>query len=301
MSHDNAAPFGPAAHFYECPRWHAGRWWASDMRGGTVYSFSGEGEARIELEIDDRPGGIGWTEADELLVVSMEAKALLVREKGGRGIARRIELGHLPGGIVGFFNDMAVSPHGQVYIGFDAYPSDDDLGMIVLVEPSGDARIVAEKLAFPNGLVFTPDGATLVAAETMKPRLSAFMLQPDGSLGPRADWGLLEPKVDQRACREPALTGSGTSLDGCAMDAQGYVWAADVQSGCLRIAPGGAIVDAVLLPDGLRAFACALGGSDGRTLMICGADDNFADRTSRKEARLFATRVAIGAAKGAGA
>ncbi len=173
--------------------------------------------------------------------------------------------------------------------------------MIVLVEPSGEARIVAEKLAFPNGLVFTPDGATLVAAETMKPRLSAFMLQPDGSLGPRADWGLLEPKVDQRACREPALTGTGTSLDGCAMDAQGYIWAADVQSGCLRIAPGGAIVDAVFLPDGLRAFACALGGPDGRTLMICGADDNFADRTSRKEARLFATRVAIGAAKGAGA
>ncbi len=122
MSHDNVLAFGPAAHFYECPRWHAGRWWASDMRGGTVYSFSGEGEARIELEIDDRPGGIGWTAAGELLVVSMEAKALLVREKGGRGIARRIELGHLSGGIVGFFNDMAVRPHGQVYIGFDAYP-----------------------------------------------------------------------------------------------------------------------------------------------------------------------------------
>ena len=55
MSHDIITPFGPAAHFYECPRWHAGRWWASDMRGGTVYSFSGEGEGRIELEIDDRP------------------------------------------------------------------------------------------------------------------------------------------------------------------------------------------------------------------------------------------------------
>ena len=245
--------------------------------------------------------GIGWSAADELLVVSMEAKTLLVREKAGRGIARRIELGHLCAGTVGFLNDMAVAPNGQVYIGFDAYPSDDDLGMIVLVEPSGQARIVAEKLAFPNGLVFTPNGGTLVAAETMKPRLSAFTLKPDGSLGPRADWGLLEPRVDLRANPQPALTGSGISLDGCAMDAQGHIWAADVQSGCLRIAPGGAIVETVFLPGGLRAFACALGGPDGRTLMICGADDNFADRTSRKEAQLFATRVEIGAANGAGA
>ena len=130
----------------------------------------------------------------------------------------------------------------------------------------------------------------------MKPRLSAFQLGPDGALGPRAIWGALDPKQDRRASRQLPLGDRAVTLDGCAMDAEGCIWAADVGSACLRIAPGGAIVDAVFLPDGLRAFACALGGGDGRTLLICGADDNFADRTSRRESQLFITRADIGAA-----
>lgn len=297
MEQRKVVPFGPPAHFYECPRWHDGRWWASDMRGGTVYSFAADGSAQVELEIDDRPAGLGWTPDGQLLVVSMEAKALLRRARSSHEIERRHNMAHLFGGIGGFLNDLAVGSSGQVYIGFNAdphdYPRDADLGMIVCLAPNDEARVVAERLAFPNGLVFTPDGGRLVAAETMRPRLSSFAVAADGSLGAREDWGTLNPRVDIRSDPQPPFLSADASLDGCAMDAQGHIWAADVQSGCLRIAPGGAIVDAVFLPDGLRTFACALGGPDGQTLMICGADDNFSDRTSRREAQLFTARVDV--------
>jgi sugar lactone lactonase YvrE len=294
MAEPEISAFGPPAHFYECPRWRNGRWWVSDMRGRTVYSLSEGGEARIEAEVD-RPGGLGWSADGKLLVVSMDAKALLRVGPGG-AVEARTDLSPLAGEIEGFCNDMAVDAAGNAYVGFDAdfhkYGSDAELGMIFLVPANGAPRVVAKGLAFPNGIMFAPDGKTLVVAETMKPRLSGFVIAADGSLGPRAVWGALDPLKDERKGGGPPVGARGFSLDGCAMDAEGCVWAADVSETCVRIAPGGAIVDAIRLPDGMRTFACALGGPDGRTLLICGADDNFADRVSRKSARLYVTRVA---------
>ena len=289
--------FGPPAHFYECPRWHGGRWWASDMRGGAVYSFAPDGRAQVELTLDDRPGGLGWAQDGSLLVVSMTARKLLRVAPDGSAQAVSPDLSPLFGDVAGFLNDLAVGPHGDVYIGYDAdphrYDNDADLGMILRVSPAGDAAIVARDLAFPNGMVVTPDGSALVVAETMQPRLSGFALQADGTLGPRQTWGMLDPRGTVRAGGRAEIGDRPVNLDGCAVDSAGFIWTADVGSGCLRIAPGGDVVDAVFLPDGLRAFACALGGPDGRTLMMCGADDNFADRTSRREGRLFETTVEV--------
>lgn len=51
--------FGEAGHFFEGPRWHDGRWWASDLRGGVVRSFSIDGTGRDELQLEDHPSGRG--------------------------------------------------------------------------------------------------------------------------------------------------------------------------------------------------------------------------------------------------
>jgi sugar lactone lactonase YvrE len=285
--------FGPPARFYECPRWRAGRWWVSDMRDGKVHSFSPEGEARVELVIDDRPGGLGWTPDGRMLVVSMNAKRLL--QVAGGAVETAYDLAPVLGDTEGFCNDLGVSAVGHAYVGFDAdhlkYPSDADLGRIARVGPDGQVALAAQGLAMPNGIVFTPDGAQLVVAETMRPRFSGFAIAPDGSLGERSDWGALDAQQLGRAIGAPAPWERPVNLDGCAMDAERHIWAADVSSGCIRVAPGGEVVDAVILPDGMRAFACGLGGPDGRTLLICGADDNFQDRASRISSQIFVTRV----------
>jgi sugar lactone lactonase YvrE len=296
MPERDISVFGPPGHFYECPRWREGRWWVSDMRGGTVYSFSPEGEVRVEVKIDDRPGGLGWTADGKLLVVSMEAKTLL-RIAAGGGVEAAVDVSSLVADVEGFCNDMAVDAKGNAYVGFDSdfnrYGREAELGRIIHVPPDGSPRVAARDLAFPNGIMFAPGGRTLMVAETTKQRLSGFAIASDGSLGTRTLWGSLDPLKDERAPGGPPLGERRRSLDGCAMDAEGYVWAADLNSACLRVAPGGAVVDAVFLPEPLLPFACALGGPDGRTLMICGADHNFADRTKLRESRLFTTRVEV--------
>lgn len=83
--------------------------------------------------------------------------------------------------------------------------------------------------------------------------------------------------------------------DGCSLDADGYIWCADaVGNRCIRVAPGGDIVDEINAPDGLGVFACMLGGDDGRTLLLCAAPDFFEHtRAAAREAVLFTTTVEV--------
>lgn len=57
----------------------------------------------------------------------------------------------------------------------------------VRVDPSGTTTLVADDLHSPNGAVILGD--TLVVAETLASRISAFDIRSDGSLSPRAATG----------------------------------------------------------------------------------------------------------------
>jgi sugar lactone lactonase YvrE len=119
------------------------------------------------------------------------------------------------------------------------------------VTPDGVAREVADGLAFPNGMVVTPDNATLIVAESFARRLTAFDIGADGSLSNRRVWA--------------DVTG-----DGICLDAEGAVWTSDVgpdDSGvCLRVREGGEVLDRIELDR--PPYACMLGGEDGRTLFM---------------------------------
>ena len=112
--------------------------------------------------------------------------------------------------------------------------------------------MVADDLAFPNGMVVTPDGATLVVAESMGACLTAFSIEADGSLSDRRVWADLRPAAP----------------DGICLDEDGAIWVASPGSNeALRVAERGEVLERV--PTGDRmAIACALGGDDRRTLYI---------------------------------
>jgi sugar lactone lactonase YvrE len=86
-----------------------------------------------------------------------------------------------------------------------------------------------------------------------------------------------------------------TAPDGCALDAEGCVWFADARHNrCLRAAEGGEVVDVATVPEGMRCFACMLGGDDARTLAICAAPDyDVQRRSAARESVVYATRVDV--------
>jgi sugar lactone lactonase YvrE len=269
--------------FFESPRWHDGRWWVSDFYREAVYTVGTDGSEELVLEVEHQPSGLGWLPDGSLLVVSMKDQRVLKRGREG-DVTTHAELG-------GFtrspLNDMVVDDRGRAWVGcfgFDLMAfADPQLAPLMRVDPDGTATLAADELMFPNGSVITPDGSTLIVGETAGCRYTAFTIQADGSLTDRRVWAQLAPTPEIAPLQE-MLPQIAIGPDGCTLDAEGHIWAADeVGARCIRIAPGGAIVDEIRTPEGLGCFACALGGDDGRTLLVCAAPDFL--ESNRREAR----------------
>jgi sugar lactone lactonase YvrE len=242
--------------FAEGPRWHEGRLWFSDMGAGHVVAVDLDGRAEVVVEVTGRPSGLGWLPDGRMLVVSMGGRRLLRREAGGE-LVEHADLG----GLASFdCNDMVVDGRGRAYVGnagFDlsVRPLQVRPAEVVLVTPQGDARVVDDEVVFPNGSVVTPDGSTLIVAETFGQRLTAFTIAEDGSLTDRRPFALLD----------------GVAPDGICLDAEGAVWVADATGAtCLRVREGGDVVDRV--DTGRGCFACMLGGPERRTLFLLTAE-----------------------------
>jgi sugar lactone lactonase YvrE len=277
-------------HFFEAPRWCDGRWWISDFYAGTVSTVDGDGRLEEVVRIDGQASGTGWLPDGSLLAVSMRDHKLIRRAPDGT-VSEHADLSEHCGGLL---NDMVVDAQGRAYVGnfgFDLmHGADPDYAKLVRVDPDGTVSVAAEGLMFPNGSVI--DGDTLIVAETMGARISAFTIEADGTLTDRRVWAQIDPTPEMGPLGEMLAVG-GFAPDGMTLAPDGHVWAADALSPRAgRIAPGGEIVEEIHPPEGMFFYACALGGEDGRTLLLCSAPD-FAEenRKAAREAVLFTTQV----------
>lgn len=161
-------------------------------------------------------------------------------------------------------NDMWVDAQGRAYVGNFGYdlfggavPAKADL---ILVEPDGSARVAAPQLDFPNGMALIEEGRVLVVAETWSKRLLAFDRHADGSLSHRRVFAGLGDR----------------SPDGIWADAEDGLWVACYDTNeFVRVREGGQITDRVGVGS-RHAIACALGGTDGRTLFCCTFSGDYA-------------------------
>jgi sugar lactone lactonase YvrE len=246
--------------FGESPRWHNGKLWFSDMHSRRVMTIDTEGKTEIITDMPGRISGLGWTPDGRLLIVSMKDKKLLCPSSSG--LTCLADLSTLASGEC---NDMVVDTLGRAYIGNFGKNTDLSVnrvgpGEIIMVAPDGKASIAADDLTFPNGSVITPDGRTLIVAETFGSKLTAFDIKQDGSLANRRIWAGLA---------------KGIFPDGICLDAEGAVWVANAGGPAVyRIKQGGEVLQRI--ETSAHAYACMLGGPDRRTLFIMTAEDTDA-------------------------
>jgi sugar lactone lactonase YvrE len=173
--------------FGEGPRWHDGRLYFSDMHAHWVMAVDEQGNAGKIVEVPTRPSGLGWLPDGRMLIVSMTDRKLLRQDPQGL-----TAVADLTSHTAGDINDMVVDGQGRAYIGnFGGDLGSPSPTTLVLVTPDGASRAVADGLMFPNGTVITPDGRTLVVAESFGRKLTAFDVQDDGSLTNRRVWAEL--------------------------------------------------------------------------------------------------------------
>jgi sugar lactone lactonase YvrE len=280
--------------FFEGPRWREGRWWVSDLFRNVVLAVDPGGRAEEVMRVEERPSGLGWMPDGSLLVVSMRDMRILRRAADGT-VAEHADVSEL---CTGHLNDMVVDGQGRAYaghFGFDLNAgADPQPAALIRVDADGTASIAAEDMLFPNGSVITPDGRTLIVGETAGARYTAFTIAEDGSLRDRRVWAQVAPTPELTTFEE-TLSKLQFGPDGCALDAEGHIWSADeVGARCVRLAPGGEIVEEIAMPDGLDVFACMLGGEDGRTLLMCAAPDFSEEaRSANHESVLLTVAVDV--------
>ena len=223
-------PLFEGGSYFECPRWHDGRWWVSDFYRRAVFTYDRDGREGQVMEVEAQPSGLGWLPDGDLLVVSMKDRRVLRRAPDG-SVAVHTDVGKLT---TGHLIDMVVDRQGRAYVGdfgFDLMGGGQPApASLVRIDPDGAATIVARDMWFPNGSVITDDG-TLIVAETFAARLTSFKIQPDGSLTDRRVWAQVQP-APEPADTATMLSAVSFAPDGCALDAEGYVWA--TRSGCPR-------------------------------------------------------------------
>jgi sugar lactone lactonase YvrE len=236
--------------FPESPRWHDGRLTFSDWGAHEVIAVDLEGKSEVIVRVPSFPMCIDWLPDGRLLIVSASDGLLLRREPDG-SLVNHADLAGLADHP---WNDIVVDGQGNAYvnnIGFDFPGGEFAPGILALVAPDGAARQVAEGVAFPNGMVVTPDNSTLIVAESYGNKLTAFDIAPDGSLSNRRLWADLHDGVP----------------DGICLDAENAIWYGDVPNQrCARVREGGEVLQTIHLDRG--CFACALGGADRRTLFM---------------------------------
>ncbi len=243
--------------FGEQPRWHEDRLWFSDWGTGEVIAADLDGNRETVLDGLSFPLCVDWLPDGRMLVVSAREGLLLRREPDGLLVTHG-DLNGLSTPPPG--NELVVDGGGNAYVnggGFNLMAGEDFApGIVALVTPDGSARKVADDLAFPNGMLVTPE-STLIVAESYAKRLTAFDIEPDGSLANRRVWADL---------------GDGVP-DGICLDDENAVWYGDVPNRrCVRVREGGEVLETIELDRG--CFACALGGPERRTLFMMATEWN---------------------------
>lgn len=265
----------------ESPRWHDGRLWFPHWGTSEIIALDLEGNARIAARGPSGLGhSIGWLPDGRLLVTGDQLR----RHDPDGSVSVHADLD----GISRHgWSELTIDGRGNIYvnsIGFDfsaemadrvKNPSRSPTGIIALVTPDGTARQVAGEIAFPNGMVVTPDNRTLIVSESFTGQLLAFDIAADGTLSRRRVWA------------------QGVWPDGICLDADGAIWTGNWNNECVRVAEGGEILDRIQLDR--PCFATMLGGPRRCTLFMMANQflgvDNFPEMLARRSGQVLVAQV----------
>lgn len=167
---------------------------------------------------------------------------------------------HYEGSALEFPNDLVFDETGSFYFTDSRVGSwrDRPLGEVYWASPDGDSiRCVSEGYNLPNGIGITPDGKTLVVAESVTRKLWSCEIIAPGELGPRQELAELP---------NPYIP------DGFCFDSEGYLLCAGVHGGGLIcFDPSGGLTERIEF-EGSRVTNVCFGGESFDTLYATEAE-----------------------------
>jgi D-xylonolactonase len=237
-------------HTGEGPLWHPDErrvYWV-DIPAGRLYRYD-PATGHHEQVYEGEPIGGFTIQADGALLLFQS-----------RGAVRRWQHGEvttildgIPGEEDSRFNDVIADPAGRVFCGTMATPT--HAAKLYRLDTDGTIAPVVDGVAISNGLGFTPDRQRVYYTDSTPRTISLFDYdEATGALGNR---------------RLFVRTPEGEGIpDGLTVDAEGYVWSARWDGGCLvRYAPDGAEERRYTFP-AAKVSCATFGGDDYRDIYV---------------------------------
>lgn len=201
-------------------------------------------DGKTSTVIHTTPGcghnGLALTRRRTFLLACTDHGAILELDLKGREL-RRWEADSRGRKLDGGINDIAVAANGGAYATefgpFTEVPT-VVVGRVLYLAPGGREWIeVARDLNYANGIAVSPDQKTLYVNETVGNAIKKFAINPDGTLGQRSNFVLLNLLVKDK------VADWWLGPDSMKADARGNLYVAQWSGGkVLKISPEGKLL-----------------------------------------------------------
>jgi L-arabinonolactonase len=236
----------------EVPRWHPAErvlYWIDAFRPA-VHRLDPVGRQLESFTPPEKLGSFAPCQGGGLLIAG---RGGLARYDPASGTLDRIADPE-NGGAMNILNDGRCDRNGRFWVGSMSKTMEHSSGRLYRLE-QGRIETVDDGIWVANGMCWSPDDRLMYFADSHVKTLFVYDFNlAAGKIGPRRIFATMDDR--------PGVP------DGSSVDAEGFVWNAVFDGGCLvRYAPDGRIDRTVPLPVS-RPTACAFGGADLATLYV---------------------------------
>lgn len=259
----------------EGPLWHPieKRVYWVDIPKGRIFRYD-PATGKHEPCYEGEPVGGFTIQADGALLLFMARGAIKTWREGR--MTTIVE--EIPDERESRFNDVIADPAGRVFCG--TMPTKERLGRFYRLDTDGTLTKILWGIGCSNGCGFTPDRKRMYYTDSRA--FSIYLFDYDGATG-----ALTNQRVFVRTPE-----GEGVP-DGMTVDAEGYVWSARWDGGCLvRYAPDGREVQRVRFP-AKKVSSVVFGGGDYRDMYVTTAGGQDKATEGAGAGALFRLRLGI--------
>jgi len=210
----------------------AGNAYISDVYHGTIYRVTAAGGTSVWAETG-APNGHKILPDGTHLVCDGSQHAVLLLDANGKVLRKASE--SCDGKPLRAPNDVTPDGRGGFYFTDPGGSNLENLiGTIHYVDPKGVTHLVADGLAFPNGLVLRPNGKTLLVGESKHNWILEYTLSAPGKVASKRVFAKLPEKSGDQIANEP---------DGMCLDEKGNLYVAHYGMHQVQVvSPSGEIV-----------------------------------------------------------
>jgi D-xylonolactonase len=265
---------------YQCvtgegPLWHPTehRVYWTDIPSGKLFRYDPQTGHHEQFYSGDVVGGFTFQEDGSLLLFQARGAVKIWRD----GLQETI-LEEIPDERESRFNDVFADPEGRVYCG--TMPTKERKGRLYRLDPDRTLTIMLEGIGISNGMGLTPDRKQLYYTDSSSKQIYLFDYA-------RTTGALSNQRIFVDSAHEPGVP------DGMTVDAEGYVWSARWDGGCLtRYAPDGSEDRRIHFP-AKKVSSVIFGGPDYTDMYVTTAGGQDKQENGPGAGALFRLRLGI--------